>query len=123
MLISLYTGTTVPLYRYWKDSDTDHFYTTDPEEIGTTTKGATGKYDFVFEGIAGYCHPTQVADSVPLYRYWQSTSSDHFYTINPKEIGTVTSGQVGKYGYISEGITCYVFAYANWVHSLLAFMN
>ena len=113
MLISLYTGTTVPLYRYWKDSDTDHFYTTDPEEIGTTTKGATGKYDFVFEGIAGYCHPTQVADSVPLYRYWQSTSSDHFYTINPKEIGTVTSGQVGKYGYISEGITCYVFAYAN----------
>ena len=100
------------MYRYWKASVWDHFYTTNPEEIGTTTSGETGNFDYVSEGIAGHCHPTQIADSVPLYRYWQSASSDHFYTTNPKEIGTVTPGQVGNFGYISEGVACYVFEFA-----------
>ena len=28
-----------PLYRYWLGSVGDHFYTTNPHEIGTTTNG------------------------------------------------------------------------------------
>ena len=107
-----HAASTVPLYRYWKSSVSDHFYTTNPKEIGTTTPGQKGKYGYVSEGIAGYCHSTQVADSVPLYRYWHAAASDHFYTTNPKEIGTVTPGQVGKHGYVSEGVTCYVYEYA-----------
>ena len=47
---------TVPLYRYWSGGNViDHFYTTNPAEIGTTTRGRSGAHGYVSEGIAGYC--------------------------------------------------------------------
>jgi hypothetical protein len=44
-----------------------------------------------------------VANSVPLYRYWNPTIGDHFYTTNWAELGA------GNYGWGYEGIQCYVF--------------
>ena len=41
----------VPLYRYWKNSKSDHFYTTNIDEIGTATPGAMGRFDYKSEGI------------------------------------------------------------------------
>ena len=100
----------VPLYRYWKASVNDHFYTTNADEIGTTTPGQTGNHGYKSEGVAGFCMPQQTAGTciIPLYRYWRPSVSDHFYTTNIQEIGTATPGQVGKGGYQSEGIECYV---------------
>uniref|UniRef100_A0A7M5XD48 DUF5648 domain-containing protein n=1 Tax=Clytia hemisphaerica TaxID=252671 RepID=A0A7M5XD48_9CNID len=98
----------VPLYRYCK-SGLDHFYTTNIKEIGTATPGNVGNHGYKSEGITGYCYPVKKAGTIPLYRYWHPRFVNHFYTTNAKEIGTTTSGQVGKYGYKSEGITCYVF--------------
>ena len=89
----------------------DHFYTTNAAEIGTTTPGSTGQYGYVSEGIAGYCFPSAAAGTVPLYRYWKGSVSDHFYTTNAAEIGTTKSGQAGNYGYVSEGVACYVIPY------------
>ena len=102
---------TVPLYRYWKSTVNDHFYTTTSSEIGTTTPGVTGQHGYISEGIAGYCFPSAVAGTVPLYRYWKDNVSDHFYTTNAAEIGTTTNGHVGQHGYCSEGVVCYVIPY------------
>jgi hypothetical protein len=44
------------------------------------------------------------AGTVPLYRYWNSRISDHFYTTNWSDLGA------GKYGYKFEETQCYVFA-------------
>lgn len=104
-----------PLYRYWKSSVTDHFYTLDSNEIGipiTThpVPGLSGKHDYVYESIAGYCFKTRAPGTVPLYRYWKAEVGDHFYTTNPSEIGTTTPGEVGNHGYKSEGIACYVYS-------------
>ena len=101
----------VPLYRYWKGGVSDHFYTTNVNEIGTSTKNQVGRYGYVSEGIAGYCMPYQVHGTVPLYRYWNSKKVDHFYTTDSNEIGTTTPGKVGNHGYVSEGIQCYVPPY------------
>lgn len=98
----------VPLYRYWNGQNRDHFYTTNSAEIGTTTPGNVGNHGYKSEGIAGYCFPEQRPDTVPLYRYWNPGNADHFYTTNKIEIGTVTAGQKGQHGYISEGIVCHV---------------
>ena len=99
----------VPLYRYWKGTVSDHFYTTDETEIGTTTPGEIGNFGYKFESIVGYCFPSEERDTVPLYRYWNPKNSDHFYTTNGmEEIGTVTEGESGNHGYISEGVVCYV---------------
>merc|ERR1711976_1061410 len=46
-------------------------------------------------------------DSIPFYRYYKSNGFDHFYTTNPKEIGTTKKGEVGNHGYKSEGIAGY----------------
>lgn len=59
------------------------------------------------EGILGYCSPEQIADTIPLYRYWGN--SDHFYTLNINEIGTGTAGEIGNFNYVSEGVACYVW--------------
>ena len=52
---------TVPLYRYYKKRSRntlrDHFYTTDENEIGTTTFGQEGKGGYISEGIACYVYP------------------------------------------------------------------
>ena len=102
---------TVPLYRYWKASVGDHFYTTNSQEIATTTPGHKGRYGYISEGIAGYCFPHAVAGTIPLYRYWKGKVNDHFYTTHSGEIGTTIPGHVGRYGYASEGVACYVIPY------------
>ena len=100
-----------PLYRYWKASVGDHFYTTSPHEIGTTTHGQKGRHGYISEGIAGYCFSHAIAGTVPLYRYWNGHSVDHFYTTNGGEIGTTIHGQSGRHGYKSEGVACHVIPY------------
>ena len=97
-----------PLYRYWKAGNTDHFYTLDKDEIGTTKKGEVGNHGYKSEGIAGYCSRFQLSGTIPLYRYWHEKNGDHFYTTDANEIGTTSPGQTGSHGYKSEGITCYV---------------
>lgn len=44
------------------------------------------------------------ADTIPLYRYWNSVISDHFYTTNWAELGH------GKNNWEFEQTQCYVFA-------------
>jgi Subtilase family/Repeat of unknown function (DUF5648) len=41
--------------------------------------------------------------TVALYRYWNPTIGDHFYTTNWSELGS------GRYGWNYEGVQCYVF--------------
>jgi hypothetical protein len=95
-----------PLYMYYNDETVDHFYTLNEEEIGTTTPGEFGNHGYQSAGIAGYCSKEEFPGSIPLYRYWNH--GDHFYTTNVNEIGTTTPGHIGKHGYYSEGIACYV---------------
>ena len=97
-----------PLYRY-AIHGVEHFYTENANEIGTTTPEQVGNHGYISEGIAGYCFPHQKSGTVPLYRYWQPSTRDHFYTTNANEIGTCTLVAVGKYGYIYEGVVCYVY--------------
>ena len=111
LLYSRQVTGSVPLYRYWKAIIGDHFYTTNSQEIGTTTPGTTGQHGYISEGIAGYCFSHAVAGTVPLYRYWKGIVGDHFYTTNAAEIGTTTPGQVGRHGYQSEGVACHVIPY------------
>ena len=96
-------------YRYWRAPGADHFYTTNVNEIGVVVPGIVGRYGYKGEGIQCLLYDKQIAGSVPLYRYFLGSRVDHFYTTNSAEIGTTTSGQRGKYGFVSEGIAGYCF--------------
>lgn len=88
---------TVPFYRYWSGPSTDHFYTTDFNELGGGING------YEYQWIQGHLYDTQQPDTVPLYRYWNGTLKDHFYTTDWNELG------FGKYGYSYERVAGYVY--------------
>jgi len=101
----------VPLYRYYNDWYVDHFYTTSANEIGTIIPGRMGNYGYISEGIACFCFTDEsnATGLKPLHRYYNPNTVDHFYTMNEKEINTTQVGAVGNYGYIYEGIQCWMW--------------
>ncbi len=110
LIHSIQSRCTIPLHRYSRGGDHgDHFYTTNVNEIGTTTFGMLGKYGYVYQWVAGYCFPTQFPGTIPLHRYYKGGScNDHLYTTKASEIGTDVVGVVGKDEYRYEGVACYI---------------
>jgi len=94
------------IYRYWNGKE--HFYTNNPYEIGTDVKGVTAKYNYKCEGVGFKLYKEQEKETIPIYRYYNPTSKDHFYTTNAEEIGTVQVGMLGKHNYKMEGILGYI---------------
>lgn len=98
---------TVPLYRLYKEP-MKHFYTADAREKSR----AISQYGYRFENIVGYVAAVQIPGTTPLYRVYRATKGktgdDHFYTIKEDE----KFGAVHKYGYVDEGIRCYVWTNA-----------
>jgi Subtilase family/Repeat of unknown function (DUF5648) len=86
----------VPLHRYMSSGATDHFYTTDWNELGN------GNLGYVYEGVACYAFATQRPGTVPLYRYVSYPWGDHFYTTDWNELGQ------GAWGWDFETVQCYV---------------
>lgn len=93
----------VPLYRY-SNTNTNHLYTTNWNEIGIGGNG------WNYEGIQAFIFKNQEANTVPLYRFYTmirkktgfnryTNYMDHYYTI-------VKSSGVG---YTNEGVIGYVY--------------
>jgi len=95
----------VPVYRYYNEND--HFYTTNSEEIGTITPGQKGHHHYTCEGILGYISPKEFTGSVQVYRYYNASNGDHFYTVNCSEIGLLNPREVGNHSYTDESILGY----------------
>jgi hypothetical protein len=87
----------VPMARYLNPNITDHFYTTDLNELSYNSQG------YHLESIQCYIFPTHVAGTVPLYRYYNLQATDHFYTTNWNELGQ------GAHGWTFEEIQGYVY--------------
>jgi len=98
----------VPVYRYYHEGHHDHFYTANAGEIGTTHVGQSGNHGYKCEGVLGYVSPTAFHGGIPVYRYWNGSTHDHFYTTHAEEIGTTHVGQSGNHGFTCEGILGYV---------------
>jgi hypothetical protein len=99
----------MPFYQYFSDKNGHHFYTTDTNDIGTITVGIVGRHGYKFERITGYIHNSQQHGTVPFYQYFNPTNSDHFYTIDVNEIGTIATDIVGRHGYKFERIVGYIY--------------
>lgn len=86
----------VPLHRCLM-SYGKHFYTTAP--------GCEGVTPGTEEGTLGYLSPTPRCGAVPLFRSYNPSSQDHFYTTDPAEHARATHGG----GWNDEGVTGYVW--------------
>ncbi|KAL0953017.1 hypothetical protein HGRIS_007221 [Hohenbuehelia grisea] len=89
----------VPLLRAYSSSLTDHFYTTDPQEMEMAVKAG-----YVQRGYAGRVFQTRQPYTVAFYRLWNEGGSDHFYTTSMDMRDILV-----KRGFTDEGIAGYVF--------------
>ncbi len=75
-----------PVYRFWSPSLSRHFYTIseDEKDLVLTDPLLSSVWDY--ETIAYNAFPTDSqAGLAPVYRFWSSTLSAHFYTISQAE--------------------------------------
>ena len=96
---------TIPFYRYGR-ALYSHFYTTSWRETGTNVLGQVSN-GWTMEGTLGYVYRTKQPGTCPLYRYYRP--DQHFYTVNPCEIGVVRPGVTGVNSFKLEGIAAYVY--------------
>jgi hypothetical protein len=67
---------TTPLYRLYKGSINDHFYT-----VSDSEKSSAIAAGYIDEGNIGYCATSPIPGmTTPLFRLWKEQSGDHFYT-------------------------------------------
>lgn len=67
---------TIPIYRYWSQSDTDHFY----------TRSSASVTNYVYEGIAFYAYnPPCPTGTIPIYRSYSGAIRDHLYSTSASE--------------------------------------
>ena len=93
----LYSATApglAPFYRCAMDYG-KHFYTT-----ASNCETGLGRV----EGVLGYIASSPVCGAVPLYRVYQGSSNDHFYTTSVAERDSAL-----RSGYANEGIAGYVW--------------
>jgi hypothetical protein len=89
---------TIPLYRYYSPSDTDHFYST----------SSITPQNYMGEGLLGFVFLETVPGAVPLYRLYRHipgnpANGDHMYTTSAAERDSATAN-----GYQMEVIEAYV---------------
>ena len=95
-----------PVYRFYNAKTGDHFYTISEDEKTILVKNTQGNY--LPEGVAFYANNTQASGSVPVYRLYNSTTGDHFYTISEDEKNALANNS--QSGYASEGVAFYAYA-------------
>ena len=96
----------VPVYQFYSDTMRDHFWTITTEEaISLQNAYNMGTSTYAYKGVAGYVYQNNVANSVPVYRFWNKKTLDHFYTISETEKQQVEKDyKDGKDDYEYEGV-------------------
>jgi hypothetical protein len=80
----VYTGTLLPIWRFYSSRYTSHFFTLDHDE---KTGLILNNPDWRYERPAYKAHSTQAGQSgnIALYRFWSKTKRSHFYTASATE--------------------------------------
>ncbi|UIN31948.1 excalibur calcium-binding domain-containing protein [Microbacterium binotii] len=94
-----------PVYRFYSPIFKGHFYTIDPAERDRVIR--TWPNDWTYEGERYTAFPTQVAGTVPLYRFWSDKFKGHFYTADETEKNHVIATWPADWSF--EGVAYYVY--------------
>jgi hypothetical protein len=96
-----------PVYRFWSAANSTHFYTSSESERDQIIR----KYPtniWQYEGERYRAFTTQVAGTVPLYRFWSPTLQGHFFTASEAEKNHVVAAYDDSI-WTFEGVAYYVY--------------
>jgi hypothetical protein len=94
------TSTTcrAPFYYYWSPTLVDAFFTTQ-----LTEKGGTSFWNYTYQYIECFMNTAQVSGTVPLYRMYSTTYTDHAYRTSSTSFGTYNVNGIAGYIYTTAG--------------------
>ncbi len=98
--IAYYTNpanNTQPLYRFYNKVSSSHFYTASAEEAAHIL--ATWPHIFVLDGQTYAVNPGPVANSLPVYRFYNLRNGSHFFTASAAEADMVIATWPDVYNY------------------------
>ncbi len=97
----------LPVYRFWSDSLSAHFYTISEAEKELLTQNPDSVWRL--EGIAFYAYPegAQPESTTAVYRFWSNTIGCHFYTASEAERDLLLNDPAQTWTY--EGIAWYAY--------------
>jgi len=98
-------GTSIPVYRFWSDLYSGHFYTSSEEERDLVIELYSDDV-WRYEGVAYYAYNSPTDTTSPVYRFWSDLFTHHFYTASEEERDLVIelySDDVWRY----EGVAYY----------------
>jgi len=94
-----------PVYRFWSEKLTTHFYTISEADKNTLLKDTK---TWTYEGIVFYAYPPdhQPTGSKPVYRFWSDSLGRHYYCMSESEKRQkMSESRVWTY----EGIAWYAY--------------
>jgi hypothetical protein len=95
----------LPVYRFFKASNGEHFYTISESEKNFILNNLP---QYVPEGIAYFASQTTGANYIPVHRFYTSSFGGlHFFTTNEAEKAAIIA-DFHKYQYTYEGIAYYI---------------
>ena len=99
----------VPVYQFYSIYMQDYFWTISEDEKDQIVENyRTGKDTYQYQGIAGFVEENSAAWNVPVYRFWNKETMDHFYTASEAEKDTLARTlKDGTDHYVYEGIAWY----------------
>ncbi len=101
----------VIVYRFYNQGTGTHFYTASAEERDMVI--ATWPTVFTYEGAAfmifeeGWFPPEYEPGRAPVYRFYNTLTKSHFYTISAQEADMVKSKYPGVFTYDGVGFEAY----------------
>ena len=108
-----YSGASTPVYLFYSYYLDDYFITASETERASLERDyRNGTQTYEYLGVLGYAEAYATATNVPVYRFWNKDTTDHFYTTSYTEkTQTEENYNSGRDGYKYEGIAFYVPAY------------
>jgi len=88
-------GNSVPVYRFINSKNGDHFYTISENEKAIVLNNP--QWGYVYEGVGFYSLASQINESLPVYRFVNTSNGDHFYTINESEKNNLSAVPVYRF--------------------------
>ena len=113
---SLPAASPISVYRFFNTKDKAFFYTTNPDErtMILRNSGPNNRTDadwpYVFQG-AKFQTADAYPGAVPLYRFYNTQTGHHFFTINENERAQIIANIQSKgWPFVEEGIAFEVYA-------------
>jgi len=99
-------GALAPVYQFWSDRLTTHFYTTSEEEKDWLIQKPL---EWTYQGISFYAYPPDIqpAGAVPVYRFWSQGLARYLYTADENEKKDLIENESKTWTF--EGIGWYAF--------------